>query len=82
MSTGFGFAHAVYRETDGNPFFVSEILRHLSETGTIYKDAIGRWVADGSLGEDRIARQRPRGDRRRGFCDSGPTPGVCCRWRR
>ena len=22
-----GLAHAVYRETDGNPFFVSEVLR-------------------------------------------------------
>jgi predicted ATPase len=28
-------AHAVYRETDGNPFFVGEILRHLAETGAI-----------------------------------------------
>ena len=34
-------AHAVYRETDGNPFFVSEVLRHLVETGTIYQDATG-----------------------------------------
>ena len=33
---GVGLAHAVYRETDGNPFFVSEVLRHLSETGAIY----------------------------------------------
>ena len=24
-----GLAHAVYRETDGNPFFVTEVLRHL-----------------------------------------------------
>ena len=24
-----GLAHALYRETDGNPFFVSEVLRHL-----------------------------------------------------
>ena len=37
-----GSAHAVYRETDGNPFFVSEVLRHLSETGAIYQDATGR----------------------------------------
>ena len=28
---GVGLAHAVYRETDGNPFFVSEVLRHLAE---------------------------------------------------
>ena len=32
-------AQAVHRETDGNPFFVSEVLRHLAETGAIYQDA-------------------------------------------
>ena len=46
---GVGLAHAVYRETDGNPFFVSELLRHLSETGAIHRDATGRWVAEDSL---------------------------------
>jgi len=46
---GVGLAHAVYRETDGNPFFVSEVLRHLSETGAIYQDASGRWTSDDSL---------------------------------
>ena len=46
---GVGLAHAVYRETDGNPFFVSEMLRHLSETGAIYQDADGRWMAIDSL---------------------------------
>ncbi len=40
-----GLAHAVYRETDGNPFFVREVLRHLSEMGAIYQDAAGQWVA-------------------------------------
>jgi class 3 adenylate cyclase/tetratricopeptide (TPR) repeat protein len=47
--TAVGLAHAVYRETDGNPFFVSEMLRHLSETGAIYQDATGRWVAEDNL---------------------------------
>jgi class 3 adenylate cyclase/tetratricopeptide (TPR) repeat protein len=42
-------AHAIYRETDGNPFFVSEVLRHLSETKAIYQDATGRWVAEDSV---------------------------------
>ena len=46
---GSGLAHAVYRETDGNPFFVGEVLRHLSETGAIHQDAAGRWVAEDSL---------------------------------
>ena len=38
-------------ETDGNPFFVSEVLRHLSETGAIFQDATGRWAAQASLGQ-------------------------------
>ncbi len=42
-------AHAVYRETDGNPFFVSELLRHLSETGAIFQDVTGRWVTDDAM---------------------------------
>jgi class 3 adenylate cyclase/tetratricopeptide (TPR) repeat protein len=42
-------AHAVHRETDGNPFFVSEVLRHLSETGAIYRDQTGRWVVGHSM---------------------------------
>ena len=46
---GANLAHAVCQETDGNPFFVSEVLRHLSETGAIYQDATGRWTAKDSL---------------------------------
>jgi DNA-binding SARP family transcriptional activator len=45
---GVDLAHAVHRETDGNPFFVSEVLRHLTETGAIYRDSGGRWVAEGA----------------------------------
>jgi DNA-binding SARP family transcriptional activator/tetratricopeptide (TPR) repeat protein len=42
-------ARALQRETDGNPFFVGEVLRHLTETGAIYPDATGRWVGVDSL---------------------------------
>jgi class 3 adenylate cyclase len=42
-------AHAIYQETDGNPFFVSEVLRNLVETGAIGRDAEGHWVAEDSL---------------------------------
>jgi DNA-binding SARP family transcriptional activator/tetratricopeptide (TPR) repeat protein len=43
---GVGLAHQLYRETDGNPFFVTEILRTLSESGDIFLDATtGRWTA-------------------------------------
>ena len=48
---GVGLAHQVYRETDGNPFFVAEMLRNLSESGTIYQDDTGRWTADDTEGQ-------------------------------
>src|SRR5262249_11038686 len=36
-------AAALYQETEGNPFFIREVLAHLVETGKIaYED--GRWV--------------------------------------
>ena len=44
-----GLAHAIYRETDGNPFFVSEVLRSLVETGAIQQDSEGRWAAKDTL---------------------------------
>ena len=37
-------AHALYQETDGNPFFVGEVLRHLVETRAIVQDDNGRWI--------------------------------------
>jgi class 3 adenylate cyclase/tetratricopeptide (TPR) repeat protein len=48
--TAVRLARALHRETDGNPFFVSEVLRHLAETGAITHDAVtGRWVATATL---------------------------------
>ena len=47
--SGMSLAHAVHRETDGNPFFVGEVLRHLSETEAIFQDDTGRWVTDDGL---------------------------------
>ena len=37
-------ATMIHAETEGNPFFVGEILRHLRESGTIYRQD-GRWVS-------------------------------------
>jgi len=34
---------AVWEETEGNPFFVAEVLRHLTETGGL-EERDGRWV--------------------------------------
>jgi class 3 adenylate cyclase len=41
---GVQLAHAVRQETDGNPFFVTELLRHLAESGAIVEGADGRYV--------------------------------------
>jgi hypothetical protein len=43
------FAHALRRETDGNPFFTGELLRHLGESGLLYQDTDGRWNIRGGL---------------------------------
>lgn len=43
------FASVIFKETDGNPFFVSEVLRHLSETGVLYQGEGGQWQTRGSL---------------------------------
>jgi class 3 adenylate cyclase/tetratricopeptide (TPR) repeat protein len=41
---GMDLAHLLYRETDGNPFFVTEVLRHLVETRAIVQNDTGRWI--------------------------------------
>ena len=41
---------ALLAETDGNPFFVGELLRHLAETGALFQEESGRWAADPNLG--------------------------------
>jgi len=40
-----GLVTAVFRETEGNPFFVEEVYQHLSEEGKLF-DANGAWKAD------------------------------------
>lgn len=46
---GVGLAHALRRETDGNPFFTAEIIRHLGESGGIVLGDDGRWTVVGGL---------------------------------
>ncbi|MDP9332306.1 MAG: AAA family ATPase [Actinomycetota bacterium] len=41
---GLELAHMLHTETEGNPFFVSEVLRHLVESGAIVQHD-GRWTA-------------------------------------
>jgi class 3 adenylate cyclase len=40
---GLALARAVHEETEGNPFFVREVLRHLAETGAIEREE-GSWT--------------------------------------
>ncbi len=46
---GLALRDALLAETDGNPFFVVEILRHLAETDAITQQQDGRWVATSEL---------------------------------
>jgi class 3 adenylate cyclase/tetratricopeptide (TPR) repeat protein len=40
---GLALAKAIHEETEGNPFFVREVLRHLAETNAIARDG-ERWA--------------------------------------
>src|SRR5581483_1252555 len=45
---GARLAEALYRATDGNPFFLIQILGHLSDTGRIYEQD-GVWTFDAHI---------------------------------
>jgi tetratricopeptide (TPR) repeat protein len=47
---GEKLARAVREETEGTPFFVTEVLRHLTETGA-FEQRDGRWVTVGAIEE-------------------------------
>jgi tetratricopeptide (TPR) repeat protein len=51
-------AAAIAAETDGNPFFIKEVLRHLLEEGRFFRGPDGRWTSDGPVAELGI----PEGD--------------------
>jgi len=44
------FVHAISDETDGNPFFIREVLIHLTDEGKIYQQD-GRWTSNLSIAE-------------------------------
>ena len=48
-----GLARVVFRETEGNPFFVEEVFQHLSEEGRFFDDE-GRWRSDLRIDELRV----------------------------
>ena len=43
-------AGVVYRETEGNPFFVEEVFQHLKEEGRLFDDS-GHWRSDLDINE-------------------------------
>ena len=45
----------IYRETEGNPFFVEEVFKHLVELGKLF-DAEGNWRSDLEIGEEEVPR--------------------------
>lgn len=47
---GVALAGSLRRETEGNPFFIREVVRHLVETGVLYQRD-GRWVSDLAVGD-------------------------------
>ena len=49
-SEGRRFADLLHRETAGNPFYLNQVLRHLSETGAL-RQAGGRWSPAGSAAD-------------------------------
>ena len=45
---GVALAHALHRETEGSPFFITEILRNLTESGAVFRDG-ERWTYKGDI---------------------------------
>jgi DNA-binding SARP family transcriptional activator/class 3 adenylate cyclase len=43
-------ARAIHAETEGNPFFVAEVVRHLAESGAFVRRG-GRWVTEAGIEE-------------------------------
>jgi predicted ATPase len=62
------FAHALHRETEGNPFFIEEVLRHLIEVGAATGPSGSAWLVHGARHPDgvreaierRLGRLSPR----------------------
>jgi class 3 adenylate cyclase len=50
-SEGRFFARVLHQETEGNPFFIQEVIRHLVETGHIYHEN-GRWISNAASLDD------------------------------
>ncbi len=67
-----GLVESIYAQTDGNPFYVREVFRHLLEERKILQRS-GRWSTDFSLGELGIPEGVRRVVERRVACLSEET---------
>ena len=85
---GVGLAHALRRETGGNPFFTGELLRHLYNADAIYLNDDGRWVLRGELADLDLPRASATSSRagssasdltRRGSSGSRPSSDASSR---
>lgn len=47
---GMALARAIHRETEGNPFFVGQVLRHLVESGRVVRRG-DAWTYDGDVAQ-------------------------------
>ena len=74
-------AHTVYAETEGNPFFVGQVLRHLVESGAVVLED-GRWVRTADGRSHRHPRRRPRSDQSPPGLPSTTSRTASSRWRR
>ena len=45
----------IYTESDGNPFFVEEVFKHLRDAGKLFDDD-GNWKPDATVGETEVSR--------------------------
>ena len=53
---GVAVAEELTLETDGNPFFVTELVRSLMESGAIRRESDGRWTVPGELRSEEVPR--------------------------
>ena len=56
----FELAEAVYRQTEGNPLFIQEVIRYAAESGLIKREG-GQWVATSD--RNRCSPRSRRGSR-------------------
>jgi len=73
---GLALSQVLYAETEGNPFFITEVLRHLIETGGVRREG-DRWVPGDA--ERLVVPEGVRDVIGRRLSACPPPPTRCCR---